>query len=243
MKRRGSAVVLLVLLAGCASPAPTTSPIAGGNLTRSAGTAAGVPSASSDPQARLEKIVIQAAELTTDWKGQPYQAGANDDAIQAEWLTCVGLSGGAHSVASAHSDDYALGGTSVSSSATAFRSQSDIDADVAVLRSPKASPCYEQQVKTVLATSMPAGYVLKSLSFTITMGSAGGPDNVVATSNGTIALTAKATGKQVLVYETTAFITGPLTEADVQTSNVGAPLPASDVRLLVAAVALRAANG
>ena len=52
-----------------------------------------------------------------------------------------------------------------------------------------------------------------------------------------------ANGQRVAVYVTVAFITGPLIEAEVDTSNAGTPVPASVVKSLVATVANRAAEG
>jgi hypothetical protein len=46
-----------------------------------------------------------------------------------------------------------------------------------------------------------------------------------------------------VIYVTVAFITGPYIEAEVDTSSLGTPLPASVVKSLVAAVATRAAKG
>ena len=45
------------------------------------------------------------------------------------------------------------------------------------------------------------------------------------------------------MYLTVALITGPLIQAEVDTENVGTPLPASVVNPLVATVAARAVKG
>ena len=185
--------------------------------------------------------MLQPTDLPAGWKGTPYQPDPHDAAYQAAMVRCVGARNtDSDKVAEAHSDDYELGDASISSSATSYRSQSDIYTDVAILHSPKLSTCYDQLVKSQLAASLPAGAAIESASIKITPGSAGGPVNVVATGTGTIKVSLG--GQRVPVYLTVAFITGPLTQAEVDTENVGSPVPAHVVNQLVAAVAARAAH-
>jgi hypothetical protein len=144
-------------------------------------------------------------------------------------------------VAEAHSDDYSLGDASISSSASSYRAQSDLDTDIASLHSPKLSACYDKLIKKELAASLPAGATVESASIKITPGSAGGPANVVATGSGTLSV--RASGQLVPIYLTVAFIKGPLIQAELDTENAGSPVPASVVNALVASVATRAAKG
>jgi hypothetical protein len=127
----------------------------------------------------------------------------------------------------------------VVSNATSYRSHSDIDTDVAAIHGPKFAPCIDQLMKNQAAQSQPPGTPIVA-SFTITPGSGGGPANVVGTGTGTIKT--GVNGQQAVHYLSFTYVTGPLIEAEVDTTNVGAPLPASEVRSLVAAVATRAAN-
>jgi hypothetical protein len=188
---------------------------------------------------QLKKIVFQLADLPQGWKGAPYQPDPNDSADNAAMMKCIGARNtDSDKVAEANSDDFALGDASISSSAASYRSQSDLDADVATLHSPKLSSCFGQMMKKQLAASLPAGSTIESASIKITPGSAGSPANVIATGSGTIKV--RVNGQQVSVYLTVAFITGPLIEAQVDTENVGAPVPASVVNPLVARVATRA---
>ena len=185
---------------------------------------------------------MQPADLPSGWKGAPYQPGPNDSANNAAFVACVGVRNTeSDKVAEAHSDNFAQGNASISSSATSYRLQSDLDADVAVLHSPKLSPCFEQLMKKQLAAALPAGGTVESASVKITPGSAGGPANVVGTGTGTIKV--QVSGQQIPVYLTVAFIAGPLIQAEVDTENVGTPVPASVVNPLVAAVATRAVKG
>ena len=226
---------VVAVLAACGSSSP-----------KSPSTAGGSPVSSSSPAtpaslSQLKKIVLQPADLPSGWKGAPYQPDPNDSANNAALTKCVGARNtDSDKVAEAHSDDFALGDASISSSAASYPSQSDLDADVTMLHSPKLSPCFEQMMKKQLAASLPAGGTIESASIKITPGSAGGPANVVAMGIGTIKV--RVNGQQVPVYLTVAFITGPLTEAEVDAENVGTPVPASVVNPLVATVATRAAK-
>jgi hypothetical protein len=211
----------------------TPSPATGGT-TRAAPTPASL--------SQLKKIVLQPADLPSGWKGAPYRPGPNDSANNAALTKCVGARNtDSDIVAEAHSDNFALGNAGISSSATSYRSQSDLNADVTTLHSPKFSPCFGQMIKKEIAASLPAGATVESASIKIAPGSAGGPANVVATDTGTVKL--GVNGQQVPVYVTAAFITGPLIEAEVDAENVGTPVPASVVNRLVATVAARAAKG
>jgi hypothetical protein len=236
----GCGVALLAACGSSSSTAPSTR-TAGGSTPTSSGPA----TSSTAPPAglsQLQKIVLRPADLPTTWKGTPYQADPSDAANEAALVKCVGARNTASDkAAEAHSQDFALGQASISSSASSYRSQGDVDADVTMLASPKLSACYEQLLKGELAKTLPAGATIESATVKITPGSAGGPTNVVATGIGTIKV--KVNGQQVAVYTTVAFITGPLIEAEVDAENVGTPVPASLVQSLVATVANRAAKG
>src|SRR5262249_31137394 len=233
--------LLGVFAVGCAAAVLAA---CGGSSPKSPSTSSGSPVTSASAAApaslsQLKRIVLQPADLPSGWKGTPYQPGPNDSANNAALMKCVGARNtDSDKVAEAHSDDFALGDASISSSASSYRSQSALDTDIAMLHSPKLSPCFEQMVKKQLAASLPAGGTIESASIKITPGSAGGPANVVATGTGTIKV--QVNGQHVPVYLTVAFITGPLIEAEVDTENVGTPVPASVVNPLVATVATRA---
>lgn len=229
---------LVAVLAACSSSSPTSSSTSSPVSSSSPSSSAATPAS----QSQLKKIALQPADLPSGWKGTPYQSSPNDSAGNAAFLKCVGARNtDGDKVAEAHSDDFTHGEGTISSSATSYRSQSDVNTDTATLHNPKVSPCFEQMMKKQITASLPAGGTVKVASIKITPGSAGGPANVVATGTGTIKV--QANGQQISIYLTVAFITGPLIEAEVDTENVGAPLPASVVNPLVATVATRAAKG
>jgi hypothetical protein len=232
-------IAALIVIAG----GGTAYALAGHGSTPSSATSGATKSAAKPASlTQLEKIVLLPADLPPGWKAAPYQRDPNDSANNAALMKCAGARNtDGDKVAEAHSDDFALGDASISSSAASYRSQSDLNADVTMLHSPKLSSCFEQMMKKQLAASLPAGSTTESASIKITPGSAGGPANVVATGTGTVKVLVN--GQQVPVYLTVAFITGPLMEAEVDAENVGTPVPASVVNQLVATAATRAVKG
>jgi hypothetical protein len=231
------------MLVACGSSTSKTASTSSGSRLASPHSPTPTPASTAPASlARLKKIVLQPADLPSGWKGTPYQPDPSDAANQAAMMKCVGARNtDGDKVAEADSEDFALGDASISSWADSYRSQSDVDADTATLHNPKFAPCDEQLAKKSLATALPAGAMIESASIKVTPGSAGGPANVAGTETGTIKVSVN--GQQVPVYLTAAFITGPLIEAEVDTENAGAPVPASVVNALVATVATRAANG
>jgi hypothetical protein len=230
----------IVILAGCGGSSSKTTSNASGSRTPLATSPATSRSATPATFAQLEKIVLGTADFPTAWTGTAHQANASDAAWQASFVTCLAVRDTYGDKASeAFSQDFALGDAVVVSNAISYRSQSDVDTDVAALRGPKFAPCIDQLMKNQTAQSQPPGTPIVA-SFKITPGSGGGPANVVGTGTGTIKT--GVNGQQVVRYLSFTYITGPLLEAEVDTSNVGAPLPAAEVRSLVAAVATRAAK-
>ena len=229
--RAATAGLGVVLLAGCgASPSATIS----------TAISSPVPTASSRPQ--LKAMVLRETDFPVGWQGTPYQADPGAAADSAALVRCVGTRNTDGNVfAQAHSPSFALGNATVSASAFSFRSQRDVDSDVAMQHSAKLPRCYEQLLKKKVAGSLPAGVVFESASVKITHGSAGDPANVVGTLKGTIGI--RANGRQSAMFVTIAFITGPLIEAEVDTVSGPKPLPEALVKSLVAMVAARATMG
>jgi hypothetical protein len=222
------------VLAGCSSSG-------GGSSSDTGATTDAASSSSSGSSTSLQSIVLQNGDLPTAWTGAAYKADPDDKAAQAALVQCDGgkdTSGDQTGVA--NSDDYSLDNATVSSSATSFKSQDDVDSDVATLKSDKISGCYEQVFKSKLSGSLPAGSVVNSTSVTITSGSNGGPSNVVATGTGKISVTAQ--GQTIDVYIDVAFITGKSIESEVDFSNVGAAVPADIQSAAIAKVAARTAS-
>jgi len=230
----------VAVLAACSSSSSSPSTSNTGAATTGAATSASAATPAS--LAQLKTLVLQSADLPSGWKGTPHQPDQNEAADNAAMAQCIGARNtDGDKFADANSDDFANGNASVSSSATSYKSQSDLTNDIQMLHSSKVSGCFEQMIKKQLASSLPAGSTIETATINITPGSGGGPSNVVATGTGTIKV--KANGQDVAVYLTVAFITGPLIEAEVDAQNVGAPVPASVVNQLVSTMAARVAQG
>jgi len=239
----------VTLLAACTSSSKSPSTPSASSTAPSSSSAAPPSSSSAAPSsatpaqlAQLKKIVLQQSDLPAGWKGTPASPDdASDAAYQAALAKCVGVRNtDPDKVADANSPDFALGDASISSSASSYPSQSDLDADIALVHSAKLAPCLDRQAKELFAKSLPAGTTVDSVSSKFTAGSGGGPSNVIGSGVTTIKLT--TSGQHVALYLTVAFITGPLIEAEVDTQNVGKPVPASLVKAAVSAVAGRAAK-
>jgi hypothetical protein len=235
---------VVAVFAGCSSSSSkTTTSTVVGNLSSSSSTAAASPSVSPASAAQLAKIVLQPADFPVGWEHTPYEPDPAESAAAGEFAKCLGVPNrDTDQVAEAHSGDFALGDARISSEAYSLRSQSEVDADIAGLHSAKASPCYEQELRNVIASAAPGGAPIESVSFKITPGSAGGPANVVATGAGTFRFKVGGSVYSRAGVVSVAFITGPLIEADVTVNSAGAPVPTALMGSLVVAVARRAAQ-
>jgi hypothetical protein len=239
----GAAGCVVAVLAACSSSSSASPSAPNGSQAPSSSPAAPASAAATPASlSQLKKIVLQPADLPSGWKGTPYQADPNNAAENGTLAACVGARDtDSDQVAEANSDDFGLGNATITSSATSYRSQSDLVNDIAALHSPKLSSCFSQMMKKQLASSLPAGTKVTSASIKVTPGSAGGPANVIATGTGTVQV--QVNGQQIPLYLSVAFITGPLIQAEVDAENPGTPVPASVVNRLAATVATRAAKG
>lgn len=251
IKRLSGACALaaaLVLVAGCGSSGGSST---GGSSTGSSGggsTSASTPSASPSPTAtpatvaQLKKIVLQPADLP-GWKASPAEPDPTQQADDAQMASCVGVKNtDEDQVATSDSDDFSLGDATISSSASSYKSPSDLDVDLAVLHSPKFDSCETQLMSKGIAESLPQGSRVGTMSLKITPQPGGDwPANVVGIGTASVPVTVN--GQQVTLYADFAAITGPLIEADVEAENVGAPVPAAALRAAIVAVAHRAATG
>jgi hypothetical protein len=235
------AVALASVLSGCGSSVTGTATPASGSASASSSAATSSAGTATPPTAAaLQAAVVQPTELPAGWTGTPHQASPDEAASNAALLKCVGARDTSpDQVNDEHSPDFATStGSSISSAATSYRSQQDIDDDVAVLTNPKVSGCFTDQMLAVLNSSgLPEGATIGAPRIQITAGSNGGPGNVVAAGTGTIPVTVD--GQQITFFLNVAFITGRLTEGEVDFFGIGTPVPADLQSSLVTAVAAR----
>lgn len=231
-----AAGVALMLLAGCGG---TSRKDPGPTATASKQGIAAPQSPAS--KSLLEQIVLQAADLP-GWTAAPYQDDPSNNQDELALMRCTGARNtDGDKVAEVNSSDFSLDQATVSSNATSYRSQADVDGDVAMLHGTKFASCYQSLAKDQLSKSLPAGTTIRSIKVTVTPGNAGGPANLAATATAVIAVA--VSGQSLTVYVNVAFITGPKIEAEVDAENVGTPVPAALRDKLVQAVAARAARG
>jgi hypothetical protein len=243
----GATVLVGVLaLTGCSSSKKTSAsssapPPASSSSAAPASTSASPSASAAAPTAAaLLAITLQQTDVPAGFTATPYQADPTDAADQAALVQCVGgRNTAADQTGEQHSPDYGSQDASISSQAASFKTKDDIDADIAIINSPKINDCYTSLAKSQILPSLPAGSTVNSVSIKITPGSNGGPSNVVGLGVGTVNVT--VSGQTATVYLNVAFITGPLIEAEVDFENVGAPVPAATQSALIAAVANRAA--
>ncbi|HEX8095253.1 hypothetical protein [Jatrophihabitans sp.] len=189
---------------------------------------------------QLKKIVLRATDLPRGWKAVPSEPDDDDSAGEAELLKCIGARNtDEDQVATADSADFGLGDATISSSASSYKSQSDLDSDLALLKSPKLVPCFSKLLKKELAKSLPDDASLGAVSVKFTPGPGTGPANVAGSGLATVALTVG--GQHVKVYVHFIYLTGPLIEVEIDADNIGAPVPPAVLQAAIKAVADRAA--
>jgi hypothetical protein len=190
---------------------------------------------------RLGSITLQVGELPAAWKATPYEDDPSAADSQAAMVACVGGPNTEHdTTGEAHSPDYSDGNATVSSDAESYRSNADVNADIAMVHSPKLKACFQQLMRSETESSLPAGTTMDHLQINITPDPAGAPSNVIATIATTVNV--HVSGQDLVVYSNFALIIGPLIEAEVDFTNVGAPVPAALRDQLTEQVADRAAH-
>jgi hypothetical protein len=227
---------------GSKSPAfgPTSSAATSPSAAPSSTAATPTPSATGTPAtaAHLATLVLQTGDVPTTWTAATDTPDPDASAEQASLTSCVGARDTtADMVAQSNSDDFTMGDAEISSQASSYKSTDDITTDVGILTNPKIDSCYEALAKSQIA----AGPTVDSVTIAVTPGAAGGPSNVVATLTGTITIT--ESGQMQTLYLNSAFITGPLIEAEVDFDSPDAAVPAVLQAQLVALVANRVAAG
>ena len=183
----GFALASVLVLAGCAAGSLTDaergsgapagaaivpgSAVSGSAPSNATGTASAAEKAAVVPptESALAAIVLQAADLPVGWSGSapdPNSSGGNNDSDQALLQCLGGKDTSPDVVAESDSDDFSFDDADVSSSATSFQLQSDIDSDTAMVQNPKASGCLEQMIESEAQSGSTNGATLSNVSFT-----------------------------------------------------------------------------
>lgn len=211
------------------SPAQSSAPVGGS-----------VPS-----KATLQGILLKQAEVPAGYTSVTPSPDSSDDASSAQQLiACVGgISANPQQdkVDKVESEFSNPQHASLSSDATSYKSQDDVDALVSVIKSPKADTCFNELIKKELQTSVPSGTKIGNLSVHLTPGSSGGPSNVVGTANASVTI-ASGQGQSITVHLVSVFISGKQLAASVDAETLGGPIDTTALGKAVLAVAGRAAS-
>lgn len=132
---------------------------------------------------------------------------------------------------------FVSGMSQAQSSVTPYTKQSDIDADKAELTNPKAQDCINQALLPRIEQSFPAGITASGGSLTLSPGSNGGPDDIVATASGQISVSGPK--GSATVYVDIWFIAANTIEGEVVFIGDGAQVPADIQHTAATAVAQR----
>ncbi len=245
----------VLLVAGCSSSttngtgstgsAPASSAGSSSGSSAGTGSSAAAPSTGSAPatdeKARIAGIPIQPGELPSAWKQTPVDksTAAQDAASQAEIAKCIGGKDTSADRLDKVETDWASGDDQIASNAQAMRTEADVQADIALMKSPKAAACNARTARKRIAASLPSGTTVKSVKLTVTPGSGLGPNNVVAVGHAVV--TVQANGQTVAIYEDFYLIAGKRIEAEADFTGVGHHIEPSLQKQVVAAVARRTA--
>lgn len=243
------ALALALTLSACSSTSQGTgSTVTTTGSSRSAGaggtvTTSSSSSASSTPldAAKLKALLLTQNDVPSGWTASPSKSSPADQAqAQAKLVACLGVPDpDAHKVAETDSDNYDLDNSEISSSATSYRSQADIDQAATLFTNPKAPSCYKALFKEEITKDLPAGASIDSLDVTVTPGANGGPDNVIAKADASITVTAQ--GQTVQFVINTWFIKGHQVGAEVDFFGFGKPIDDTIQATALKAVADRVA--
>jgi len=226
--------VLIAVLAACSNTASEVSG-SGPDGARSATP----PFSSSAPttwdvtaeQARLQQIMITAADVPTDWSAQPATGKTNEAADSLNLAKCLGVKDTyPDQVASVDSQEFTSGEFQVSSHANSFSSESDIDIDASAFSKPQFAQCEEALVPQDAGPGTTA-------TITVTPGPAPTRANQVATGSANV----HGPSASATVYS--VFIRGPRAEVEVDFVTTSTRAFPADLRQKLAdVVAHRAAT-
>ena len=189
----------------------------------------------------MTSIVLQATDLPPGWSGTPYKPDPANAATNAAFAACLGVRNTSlEQVADVHSQDFMMGGATLSSEAASYPSNDDLATDRAALTNPKYASCFEAGLRTALGKALPAGETISSVDVKVTPGAGGWPSNVAGTV--VVVVTVTKPGLSLTFYSTTVDIMGPLIETNLSFSKLGLPVPPELQATLIGDVAARTAR-
>ena len=198
-----------------------------GTLVAAAACSSSGGSSKAPSKATLQKVVVQQSDLPSGWKGSPpsIEASQVGNVVSAVY-TCIGGTtiNNKNEIEQVNGDDFTQGQNTISSSATSFKTQQEIDNRVKLLLDPKADACFTSTLKSTLGKVVP-GAKVASAQVHVVKGYPGAPSNVAASATAQLALS--IAGQTEPIYLSAAFIKGTLLGATVEFLGVGSPIDAS----------------
>lgn len=197
-----------------------------------------VPTPKSRQTSTLSAFVIRASDLPGGWtahavdQGRGTGSGSDSD--------CAGPDTSPDMVGDKGSPDFWHRDATISSEATKFRSENDVDTDVASLLDPKNRHCDAAGIGRDFLADAPKGSKLLSATSTVTPRSAGQPANLIATEKSVVRI--QSPDELDTIYIDDAYIRGPRLEVFLDFVNFDAPVSPSLRAAVIAKVAARAAK-
>jgi hypothetical protein len=186
--------------------------------------------------------VVQPGDLPAGWTAKAASPSSNQAAEDSAFDQCMGApSTTGDIVAVAYSPNYVKGTSTIDSSATSYKSPSDVQADTHAMLDAKAGPCLQQVGKANLTAGLPKGATVKTDTVKVTPGTNGGPTNVVATVNSTVTLS--ASGHTLTLNVQSVYLIAPRIEAHIDFFTEGTAIPTLVKQAVINKVSVRVANG
>lgn len=234
--------VAAALLSGCTTVVTGTvsTAAAGPGVTSSGSHASGQPTAPPDVS-QVVGATLTLADLPPGWDVRP-----GDGPAQGTMRTlarCLGARDTSQDIAAVSGvmSFVDAGGDAIGAFAASYRSQRDVDDDVALLRDDRAPACFAQVLdESPGGTPAPGGPSVGAGDFTLVAGSGGGPPNVADVGVGTYPVTT-ADGQHITVHVQFVLITGRMVEAQLFFLSTGQPLADALRTTVIATVAQRVA--
>ncbi|MFG1917021.1 hypothetical protein [Micromonospora sp. NPDC048898] len=187
---------------------------------------------------QLQKIIVRATDVPSDWVATESFNTLNNPDANFAMAECMGVRDTTpNMVAGVESQPYSGGPASVQSVAASYRSEADLDVDYGMLTNPRLQPCMERITRLIYEQ---LDWTVDSMSTKVTLAPTRSAPNVVGVVDnklvGTIA------GQDLVQYDRTAFIRGPLIEVQVVMASIDEPIPEALWNKILTKVAARAAG-
>lgn len=210
----------------------------------------GCSSSGSDGNTNVDvtTVPVQPGDLPAAWTAKAHDTSSDGShsAANKQAKDCVGVRDNTgNRITRVYSKDYSKGDHTITSSASEYKSSSDVDNDAKLFSNPKTQQCFKKIFEQEITSGLPTYAKVDNSKIKIISGSNGGPSNVIATGTANLTITVK--GDTITSRSTAVYIRGDRIEAEIDFADVGAastekPVDQATITRAVAAVAKRAAG-